>query len=284
MKFYLGCAVWSYKGWVGNFYPPHSRPADFLSLYGQRLTTVECNTTFYAVPGQEIVARWAQQTPSGFKFCPKLPRQVTHEGLLTPAISSALHFYERMGLLGDKLGSVFAQLPPSYSPEYFDDLIPFLQTLASQSVPLALEVRHLDWFQAQYAEELNKLLSELGIGRVILDTRPIYNCPDDPQIESERRKPQLPLQSSLTAPFTLIRFISHPQQEFNQPYLEEWAQKIESWLPQGTTVYFFVHCPTEEHSPHTARHFQHLLEAKGVEVPPLPWDNLELPPLQLSLF
>lgn len=284
MKFYLGCAVWSYKGWVGDFYPPKSRPSDFLNLYSQRLNTVEGNTTFYAVPEQDTVARWAQETPSKFKFCPKLPRQITHSGLLTPSSSQALHFCERMGGLKDRLGIFFAQLPPSYSPQYFDDLTTFLQVLSSQPVSIALEVRHPDWFQDQYAEDLNKLLSELGIGRVILDTRPIYNCPDDPQISSERRKPQLPLQSSVTAPFTLIRFISHPQQEFNQPYLEEWAQKVETWLHQETTVYFFVHCPTEEHSPHTARHFQHLLEIKGVEVPPLPWDKLELPPVQLSLF
>ncbi|PMB01960.1 hypothetical protein CI594_08400 [Fischerella thermalis CCMEE 5196] len=48
--------------------------------------------------------------------------------------------------------------------------------------------------------------------------------------------------------------------------------------------YFFVHCPLEERSPNTARHFQKLLEQNGVKVPPLPWDNLDSPPNQLNLW
>ncbi|MGK7947197.1 MAG: DUF72 domain-containing protein, partial [Microcystaceae cyanobacterium] len=49
MTFYLGCAVWSYEGWLGSFYPTKTPKKDFLSLYSQRLTAVEGNTTFYAV-------------------------------------------------------------------------------------------------------------------------------------------------------------------------------------------------------------------------------------------
>ena len=46
--FYIGCAVWGYKDWVGDLFPPGSKSADFLSLYSRRLTTVEGNTSFYA--------------------------------------------------------------------------------------------------------------------------------------------------------------------------------------------------------------------------------------------
>ena len=49
-KFYLGCAVWGYKEWVGELFPPGSKSTDFLSLYSRRLTTTEGNTTFYATP------------------------------------------------------------------------------------------------------------------------------------------------------------------------------------------------------------------------------------------
>lgn len=34
MNFSIGCAVWAYKGWVGEFYPPESRPSEFLQLGG----------------------------------------------------------------------------------------------------------------------------------------------------------------------------------------------------------------------------------------------------------
>jgi uncharacterized protein YecE (DUF72 family) len=115
-----------------------------------------------------------------------------------------------------------------------------------------------------------------------LDTRPIYECEDDPQLESERKKPRVPLQPDVTASFSLIRFISHPS--LNQTYLEEWVQIVDLWLQQGTEIYFFVHCPIEEHSPQNARYFQQLLEAQKVAVPALPWNSIEQPPLQMSLF
>lgn len=47
---YLGAPVWGLKDWVGNFLPPKTKPCDFLSLYSQRLNTVEGNTTFYSLP------------------------------------------------------------------------------------------------------------------------------------------------------------------------------------------------------------------------------------------
>jgi len=276
--------VWSYKGWTGDFYPAKSRPQDFLSLYSDRFTAVEGNTTFYAVPNAATIARWQAKTPPQFKFCPKFPKTVTHGGLLAPQIAEALAFIERMSGLGDKLGPIFAQLPPTYGPQFLDDLTAFLQALPRSQREIALEVRHPNWFQDSHTRKLSTRLQQLGVGKVLLDTRPIYNCPDDPQIASERRKPNVPLQAIATADFSLIRFISHPKSEFNEPYLQEWAQQVDCWLRQGKTLYFFVHCPLEERSPHTARDFQQLLERQATPVPSLPWDRIALSPQQLTLF
>lgn len=284
MNFLIGCAVWAYKGWVGELYPPKTRATEFLHLYSRRLTTVEGNTTFYAVPNQETVSRWADETPPGFEFCLKLPRDITHKGLLQPHIPAALQFLDGMQPLGKRLGPMFVQLPPSYPPTLIDDLTTFLTAWPRDTAPLALEVRHPDWFQEAYANQLTALLEKLGVGRVLLDSRPIYNGEDDPQLQSERRKPKLPVHFSVTAPFSLIRFISHPTLSENQPFMEEWVTQIQQWLQAGTRIYFFVHCPLEERSPHTARHFQKLLEQSNVAVPPLPWNNLEQPPNQLSLW
>ena len=46
-QFYIGCAIWSYKDWVGDLFPPGSKSGELLGLYSRRLTTVEGNTTFY---------------------------------------------------------------------------------------------------------------------------------------------------------------------------------------------------------------------------------------------
>ncbi len=284
MNFRLGGAVWSYKGWVGDFYPQGSRPSEFLHLYSQRLTTVEGNTTFYAVPNQDTVARWLAQTPPGFEFCLKLPRTLTHQGLLQPSIPGALSFLKQMRGLGDRLGPIFAQLPPRYEPALLEDLKTFLCAWPRSEAPLALEVRHPDWFREPYTSQLTTLLEQLGVGRVLLDTRPIYNGPDDPQVNAERRKPKLPLQCIVTANFSLIRFISHPTRNLNQTFLEEWVIQIDRWLRQGKRLYYFVHCPIEARTPDTARYFQQMLLQQGVPVPPLPWNRIDPSPTQLSLF
>lgn len=284
MNFLIGCAVWAYKEWVGELYPQGTRATDFLHLYSRRFTTVEGNTTFYAAPNQETVSRWASETPPGFEFCLKLPRDITHQGLLQPYIPAALKFLEDMRPLGKRLGPIFAQLPPSYAPTLLEDLTTFLEAWPRTTAPLALEVRHQDWFREPYVSNLTTLLEKLGVGRVLLDSRPIYSGDDDPQLHSERRKPKLPVEFSVTAPFSLIRFISHPDLSVNQPFMAEWVTQIQQWLNAGVRIYFFVHCPTEERSPVTARHFQQLLEQSNVAIPPLPWNNLDYSPKQLSLW
>lgn len=284
MSFYLGCAVWSYKGWLGKFYPPKTATKDFLSCYSQRFTTVEGNTTFYAVPEPSILEQWKAKTPSTFKFCLKFPQTVTHQGALFPRLSEAFQFLNRVRLLGDRLGCVFVQLPPSYDATYWQDLTVFCDNIAQQSIPIALEVRHLDWFNAPHYLQLNQFLQSLNIARVLLDTRSIYNVPDDPQVSTERRKPNVPLFFSTTADFTLIRYISHPQQVYNETYFLDWVNQIDQWIKEQKTIYFMVHCPIEDHSPFIARYFQQKLENKGIKIAPLPWNQLPPSPQQLSLF
>jgi uncharacterized protein YecE (DUF72 family) len=295
VSFSLGCAVWAYKEWVGDFYPPKSKSSEFLRLYSQRFTVVEGNTTFYVTPNASALARWRAETPPGFKFCFKLPKEITHNGLLAPRIAAASNFLAIMLNLGDRLGPMFAQLPPDYGPDLCGDLETFLTAWQQHLVPLALEVRHPAWFSEPHASNLERLLQHLGIGRVLLDSRPVYDGFDDPlsdptndpQLRSDRRKPKLPLPLSVTSTFSLIRYISHPDRAFNQTYLEAWADRVATWLGQGIDVYFFVHCPQEVRSPHNAYYFQQLLEAKGVPIPPLSWQFSQpsLPPsTQLNLF
>lgn len=286
-RFRLGLAVWAFKDWVGSFYPPKAQATNFLQLYGERMLAVEGNTTFYSVPSDKMVVRWTQKTPESFRFCPKLPRAVTHEGPLMLHLAEALAFGALMQRLGIRLGPLMAQLPPSYSPALISDLKAFLTAWPRQAIPLAVEVRHLDWFRPEAATALNNLLKELGVGRVLLDTRSMYDsdCGDvDPQLHSNRRKPKVPLQPVVTADFGIVRYISHPQLMRNQDYLAGWVKQVSQWLKDGKQIYFFVHCPQEEASPAIAQYFQRLLEDAGVPVPLLPWNELAQPPDQLALF
>jgi len=294
-NFYLGCAVWAYRAWLGGFYPKGSKAGDFLRLYGDRLTAVEGNTTFYSIPGPEMVSRWASETPESFRFCLKLPRLYSHDGLLVPHVQDSRAFLERMAPLGSRRGPLFVQLPPSYSPASAKDLLAFLDAWPAPDdplyIPLAVELRHPAWFTEKIGDRINQRLQERGVGRVLLDSRLMYEGPDNPQALSQRQKPNVPLQPAVTAPFTLVRFITHPEPERNEGYLAEWAVRVADWLVSGIEVFFFVHCPIEAQSPATTRRFQQLLEqeaeARGLDLPPLPWNTLpepEAPSAQLSLF
>lgn len=276
MAYFTGCAVWAFKDWVGSFYPPGSKAGDFLRLYCDRMTAVEGNTTFYSQPDAKTIDRWANTMPTQFRFCPKLPQDFSHRGKLMPFVEDAHRFLQTLAPLGDRLGPIMLQLPPTYSPAQGADLREFLAQWPRQQYPIAVEVRHLDWFRPDIAQRLNAMLDALGVGRVLLDTRPIYDgqadSEEDPQMGSERRKPQVPLQPVVTAPFTIIRYISHPSADRNQPYLAEWVAQIGQWLAAGTAVYFFAHCPQEAKSPAIAREVYDRLQQAGVDLPPLPWE------------
>ena len=287
-KFYLGCAVWAYKGWVGDFYPKGSRSTEFFGLYSDRLTTVEVNSTFYVIPDRQTIERWAKETPIEFRFCPKFPKHFTHNSLLSQYIAQALQFLDLMSSFGDRLGVVFVQLPPGYSPANFADLENFLKALPTKDYQIAVEVRHIDWFKTPHCDRLNELLKSLVIGRVLLDSRPIYDLPNERKlseaVKQDRYKPNLPLQPVLTSPFSIVRFVSHPELDLNIRFWQEWVAYLQEWLAEGTQIYFFMHCPIEERSPHNVRYFQGMLEKANVSVPVLPWDSLAIAPEQLKLF
>ena len=274
-SFALGLAIWGYKNWLGTLFPTKTPVQSFLKCYGDRFSIVEGNTTFYSIPTPETVIRWKTETQPGFKFFPKLPKSVTHNGRLMPYLPQAFQFLELMQGLDDRLGGLFLQLPPSYSVAWFADLDLFLSSWRSATrVPLFLEVRHLTWFETSHRDRLNQLLAQYQIDRVLLDTRPIYNANDNPQQYSVNKKPNVPVQPIVTSNTAFVRYISHPIRDRNTEYLMEWVDQVGNWLNQGKTVYFFVHCPLEENSPQNAQYFQELLERSGLNVPPLPWNLL----------
>ncbi len=282
MNLYLGCPIWSFKGWVGNFYPKGAKPADYLREYARRLTAIEGNTTFYAVPAAKTVAQWVVQTPETFRFCPKIPRAISHEGKLADQIERAHQFVDAMSQLGSRLGPMFLQLPPRFASSLFDDLKTFL-TAWPREFKLAVEVRHLDWFDPPHNESLNQLLSDHNMARVVIDTRPIRDLSGDrilegsvyqTLLEARQRKPDVPVMPERTADFVFLRYIGHPQLELNRPFLEEWGGHLASQLRQGADAYLFCHSPDTMTAPWLARAFHQRL-AKSISLPPLPWDDAD---------
>ena len=284
--FHLGLAVWGFDRWAGSFLPSGVRKADMLRRYAERMDCVEGNDSFYGVPSSRTLERRARETPAHFRFCPKLPRAISHEGPLAEQTTAALEFAAHMHAgLGDRLGPFFLQLPPSYGPTDGPDLARLLNVWRrAVPHPLLVEVRHPDWYTERFGPRLDTLLSRLGMSRVVLDTRPIYSGSDDPQSDNPRKKPELPLHAEPLSGRTLVRFISHPDAARNDAFLAEWAERVHRWLDRGIEVYFFVHCPDDFFSPDTARRFHRLLEERGAPVGPLAWDQVPPEPVQAGLF
>lgn len=292
MYFYVGCPIWSFKGWVGNFYPEGTKPSEFLREYSRRLTTVEGNTTFYAVPSQDTLEGWLAQMQKTFRFCPKVPKAISHEGKLMDNLERAREFIRVMSQLGTRLGPMFLQLPPRYSPKLLPDLQAFLSSWPPE-VRLAVEVRHPDWFDSPHDEALDQLLIDQNMARVTIDTRPIRDLDGDKilagsvyqsLLEARGRKPNVPVIPRRTADFVFVRYIGHPRLESNFTFLDEWAEYFVSQLREEADVYAFCHSPENMTAPWICKELYQRIE-KEVAIPPLPWDEIESDkPEQPQLF
>jgi len=138
-----GTSGFSYKEWLGKFYP-EKHPADgMLRYYAGHFATVEINNTFYRMPAEAMLARWAEEVPENFIFTLKAPRRITHEKRLREAEADVAEFLRRAQALGGKLGVVLFQLPP-YLKKDLPRLEAFLGTIPAGR-RVALEFRNDSW-------------------------------------------------------------------------------------------------------------------------------------------
>lgn len=175
LPYFLGCPSWSESAWRGSLYPAHASSAEFLSHYARVFNAVEGNTTFYASPSVETVARWAARMPAELRFCAKLPREVSHNGDLRANLDAAETFRRLLAPLGPRVAPYWLQLPASFTPARLAELHSFLEPW--QSGELAVEVRHPAFFdKGEDERRLNRLLHGLGIERICLDSRALFSC------------------------------------------------------------------------------------------------------------
>ena len=136
---YVGASGFSYAEWRGSFYPADAKPPEFLSHYGQRLSAVELNNTFYRLPAEDQFRRWGDATPAGFRFAIKAPRSISHFGRLDQLGTLS----ERLAVLGARLGPLLVR---AHDERPRDD--GFLQLLLDSLDPtflVALDLRHPSW-------------------------------------------------------------------------------------------------------------------------------------------
>jgi len=258
---YIGCPIWASQKWVGNLYPRGTKSTAFLKTYSRFFRTVEVNSTFYQLLDRKRIELWRDETPPGFKFCPKVFRGIT-EDPGSPQIDSLIaKFCVAISGFGDRLGLPFAQFPETFGPSQIGLLRRFLSSWPS-ALPLAVELRHPDWFQNHaLLDEAVNLFYRHRAATVITDTL--------------GRRDVLHL--SLTQPKVLIRFQGNRLAPQDAQRLSDWAQRIAKWRSRGLEeIYFFTHQP--EDGTITQTGFLALEKVLGQPAPDLspPTQQLEL--------
>ena len=244
LPYFLGCPSWNEPAWRGSFYPSDLRPADTLSHYAATFNAVEGNTTFYALPAPQTVQRWAEQMPEHFRFCVKLPRDISHAGDLREHFSATADFLKLLAPLGARVAPLWLQLPASFGPQRLAELLAWLDEFAERAI--AVELRHPAFFARGEEERLlNRQLQARGVERICLDSRALFACTSrDPAVlHAQAKKPRLPLRPTTFSASPQLRFIGGPDLEANQAFLEPWLDKVADWIGQGLTPYVFLHTP-----------------------------------------
>lgn len=167
----IGCAGWSI---------PRETQAEFpsgeshLERYAKVFRAVELNSTFYRSHLPATYARWRQSVPRGFRFSVKMPRLITHIQRLADCQKPLAAFIEEVAALGEQLGPLLVQLPPSlgFDPKRAEAFWRRLRAL--HNGPVVCEARHAGWFTPEAA----RMLVAYRIIRVAADPAPVPGSGD----------------------------------------------------------------------------------------------------------
>jgi uncharacterized protein YecE (DUF72 family) len=158
----IGTAGWSIPRAESATFPGAGQ---HLERYARVLNCAEINSSFYRPHHRETYQRWREMSPPDFRFAVKLPRSITHEGRLRRAHRALREFLAQCSGLGDRLGPLLVQLPPSLVFEA-RPVRNFFRQLADLSPnPAVCEPRHASWFMPS----AERVLAGLQVGRVAAD-------------------------------------------------------------------------------------------------------------------
>jgi uncharacterized protein YecE (DUF72 family) len=227
----IGASGFSYKEWLGHFYPPKLPGTKMLTYYSERLPTVEINYTFRAMPRPAMLEGWAAKTPGHFRFALKAPQRITHFARLRGTAETLDYFVETTQALGERLGPVLFQLPPDLSRD--DALLGDFIAQINQRIRPAFEFRNSSWFVAPVLEMLRSAGAALCI--------------------AESEKLAAPLEATAAHVYLRLR-----KENYDETSLGEWARQIRTLAT--TTKEIFIYFKHEAAVPELAMSLKTLIE------------------------
>lgn len=158
----IGCAGWSIPAAQAHRFPAEGT---HLERYAQVFDAVEINSSFYRPHRPATYRRWAAAVPADFRFAVKMPRTISHLQRLGGDTVVLDAFLDAVGELGDRLGCLLLQLPPSLHLDAAKAHAFFAALRRRHGGAVACEPRHPSWFGA----EADTLLRRHGIARAAAD-------------------------------------------------------------------------------------------------------------------
>jgi len=216
----VGTSGWQYRDWRSVFYPAKLASRRWLEYYTDRFHAVEVNNTFYRLPPRSTFAEWRRRTPEDFEFAVKMSRYLTHIRRLRDPVEPVSRFMTAASGLGEKLGPVLFQLPPTLTAdaEVLDAVLSRLDGRAR----VAVEPRHPSWWD----ERIRTTLGRHGAALCWAD---------------RDGRPVTPLWR--TADFGYLRMhhgMARPRPRYGRAAIRSWVDRVSStWTPDERVYVFF---------------------------------------------
>ena len=243
----VGCSGWVYRHWKGGFYPADLPQKRWFERYATDFDTVEINASFYRLPLPTTFAGWRDKAPPGFRYAVKVNRFITHMKKLIDCDEPVGQFIELARPLGQALGPLLYQLPPSLRRD-LPRLEAFLKRLPAD-LEHVIEFRHSSW----YDEEVLALLDAYGVGFVTHDLIGLVS----PRWASGRT--------------AYVRFHGAEGKywgRYSHGQIAEWADWLIDQREQGRSCWAFFNNDIHEHAIEDARALKgRLARLGGIEEP-----------------
>jgi uncharacterized protein YecE (DUF72 family) len=236
MELLVGTSGFDYRDWRGPFYPRFLKSTERLAYYAEHFATVELNVTFYRTPTADAFRGWRDAVPDDFRFAVKASRFLTHVRRLEEPEDSVDYLMRRIELLGDRLGPVLLQLPPSMTID-LERLDRTLRAFGDRA-KVAVEPRHRTWFEPGLCDVLRRHRAALVL--------------------ADRRGPITPLWS--TTDWTYVRLHegrATPRPCYGDRALASWIERIRA-LPDVSHGYVYFNNDHRACAVHNARTFEQL--------------------------
>ena len=229
MRLLTGTSGFAYREWRDSFYPAALPVSAMLRYYAGQFPAVEINSTFYRMPEESVLRKWAEEVANEFTFVLKARQSITHRKRLKDAAEPVSAFFRVARSLGGRLGPVLVQLPPNMKKDV-DRLAAFLPLLPP-GARVAFEFRHPSWFDDHVYDTLRAHGAALCIAHGERVDTPVV----------------------ATAPWGYVRL---RQIEYDDAQLDRWADVVHA-QPWSEAFVFFKHEDTGT-GPRLARRFADL--------------------------